>query len=59
MFFNFSKHGIVNKKNFSRVIKPFLKSHISGGDIILTSGRNIKTEKKSVKVFNNHYTNNC
>lgn len=47
MFFNFSKHGIVTTKNFSRVIKPFLKSHISGGDIILTSGRNIKTEKKN------------
>ena len=49
MFFNFSKHGVVTTKNFSRVIKPFLKSHINGGDIMLTSGRNIKTEKKISK----------
>ena len=49
-FTNISKQGIITKKNFWKVIKPFLinKGHINTGDIVLPNDRNILTVEEDI-----------
>ena len=55
-----TQNGVMNNKNFWKVIKPFLtnKGFIDGNKITIVDGDEIISEEKElVKIFNVHYIN--
>ena len=59
-FVDVTQNGVLNNKNFWKVIKPFLtnKGCIEGNDItLIENDKAITNDKELAEIFNNHYIN--